>query len=141
MMKNAGVILMMGFLAAWMLGVSVTPDHVVAWQDEGFISKGQELYREHCATCHGLDAKGNGPAARALKKKPTDLTRIQQPGEKFPAYRVLNAIEGEKITPAHGSREMPVWGTIFRRTKGSMQEKGDIYALMKYVESIQVHAQ
>lgn len=141
MMKNAGVILMMGFLAACMLGVSVTPDHVVAWQDEGFISKGQELYREHCATCHGLDAKGNGPAARALKKKPTDLTRIQQPGEKFPAYRVLNAIEGEKITPAHGSREMPVWGTIFRRTKGSMQEKGDIYALMKYVESIQVHAQ
>jgi mono/diheme cytochrome c family protein len=124
-----------------MLSFTIVSNNIVVGQDEGFVNKGQALFKQHCATCHGLDAKGNGPASRALKKKPADLTTIQSQGEKFPAYRVLNVIEGEKAMPAHGSREMPVWGAIFRRTKGEMQEKGDVYSLMKYVESIQVHGQ
>ncbi len=35
---------------------------------------GPDLYRLYCATCHGRDGKGNGPAAAALKVPPPDLT-------------------------------------------------------------------
>jgi len=36
--------------------------------------KGPDLFRAYCASCHGLDAKGTGPAARALKDEVPDLT-------------------------------------------------------------------
>jgi mono/diheme cytochrome c family protein len=38
------------------------------------IVRGQALYGPHCASCHGPDGQGNGPAAAALRVKPTDLT-------------------------------------------------------------------
>ena len=30
----------------------------------------------YCASCHGLDARGNGPAAFVLKTTPPDLTAL-----------------------------------------------------------------
>jgi putative copper resistance protein D len=38
------------------------------------ITRGAELYRRHCASCHGVAGHGDGPAARALAKDPADLT-------------------------------------------------------------------
>ena len=35
-----------------------------------------DTYNSYCAICHGPQAKGNGPAATALKKVPPDLTTI-----------------------------------------------------------------
>src|SRR5947208_1359608 len=59
---------------------------------------GAELFREHCAVCHGIDAKGNGPAAAALKKHPADLTQISRKnGGKFPELAVLGKIRGGEI--------------------------------------------
>jgi|DewCreStandDraft_3_1066083.scaffolds.fasta_scaffold00403_3 mono/diheme cytochrome c family protein len=106
-------------------------------QERGFIEKGRRLYVRHCAACHGIDGKGNGPAAASLKTPPPDLTRLQPEGEAFPIYRVMNVIEGEKVVPAHGSREMPIWGTIFRRAHGEALMRSDIYALARYLEAIQ----
>ncbi len=125
-----------GFFVALIL-CSISSLKVMAGQDEGFVEKGRQLYKQHCAACHGADARGNGPAAASLKVAPSDLTIIQKKGEKFPSYKVMTIIEGEKVVPAHGSREMPVWGTIFRRTKDEMRQHADIYALTKYIESIQ----
>jgi mono/diheme cytochrome c family protein len=34
------------------------------------------MFRSYCAVCHGLDAKGSGPAAPALKMEPADLTTL-----------------------------------------------------------------
>jgi hypothetical protein len=62
---------------------------------------------------------------------------IQVPGQKFPFNRVNTVVDGERDVPAHGTRKMPVWGTIFRRTRGELQKHADIYSLVKYVESIQ----
>lgn len=39
----------------------------------------------YCASCHGVDAKGEGPVAKSLNVKPSDLTRIAaRSGGKFP---------------------------------------------------------
>ena len=39
--------------------------------------KGPDLFRAYCASCHGIDAKGTGPAAPALKASVPDLTLLQ----------------------------------------------------------------
>ena len=35
---------------------------------------GQDLYRVHCQSCHGLGGHGDGPAGAALPRRPADLT-------------------------------------------------------------------
>lgn len=100
-------------------------------------SEGRKLFIQYCAPCHGRDAKGGGPVAPTLKVAPPDLTAIQVKGERFPAGRITDLIEGEKVIPAHGNRTMPVWGKIFREERGYSQAQEDILALVKYLQSIQ----
>ena len=102
--------------------------------------KGPELYRAYCASCHGKDAKGNGPMAASLRIAPPDLTRIAaRSGGKFPFLEVQKTISGEQQPPStHGTREMPVWGPIFSEVSWD-QDLGRVrvYTLAKYLESIQ----
>ncbi|HEY4406774.1 MAG TPA: copper homeostasis membrane protein CopD [Xanthobacteraceae bacterium] len=37
------------------------------------IAQGEGLFAAHCASCHGQQARGDGPAGAALKTKPSDL--------------------------------------------------------------------
>lgn len=111
---------------------------VVPVQPTATIS-GSDLYREYCAVCHGTDGKGAGPAAAALKEKPTDLTQISRRNSgKFPALRIRTVIEGQDRITAHGSEEMPVWGSLFRSltTSDSFVELR-VQALLQYLEQIQ----
>jgi mono/diheme cytochrome c family protein len=110
------------------------------FQDKGdaAANKGEVLYAQYCRSCHGDEARGDGPAASALKVRPTDLTQIAKKYNGFPVDKVMDSIDGEKYTVGHGSREMPVWGRRFRRSPGG--EKGtqsEIALLTKYLESIQ----
>lgn len=109
----------------------------LAGAKSGYVERGRKLFNQYCATCHGVNGKGEGPVAAALKIAPSDLTSIQQPGEKFPFSRVQTKIDGEKEVTAHGTSKMPVWGTIFRRTQGELQKHADVYSLVRYIESIQ----
>jgi len=78
--------------------------------------QGPDLYRAYCASCHGVDARGNGPVAPALKATLPDLTTIaQRNGGIFPGERIRRIIEGDETFIAHGTREMPVWGPIFHQ--------------------------
>ncbi len=115
----------------------ILPASSSAGQKTSFVEKGHKLFNQYCATCHGISGKGEGPVAAALKVGPPDLTALQQPGEKFPFYHVQTKIDGEKEVAAHGTSKMPVWGQVFRRTSGEMQRHADVYALVKYIESIQ----
>jgi len=103
--------------------------------------KGPELFKAYCATCHGRDAKGNGPMAASLRIPPADLTRISaRNGGTFPFLQVQKIISGEEQSPAtHGTREMPVWGPIFSEVSWD-QDLGRvrIYSLATYLEAIQV---
>ena len=100
---------------------------------------GVDLFKEYCAVCHGNDAKGTGPAADALKKRPADLTQLaRKNGGTFPELHVMNFIKGDDVVASHGSRDMPIWGTIF----ASMSPNQDlvqvrVYNLLKYIEGVQ----
>jgi mono/diheme cytochrome c family protein len=80
---------------------------------------GKALFQQHCASCHGEDAKGAGPAAIAFKVQPPDLTALSRRNRgKFPARRVVQSIRGDRTQSAHGSTEMPVWGPVFLALTG-----------------------
>jgi mono/diheme cytochrome c family protein len=104
-------------------------------------ASGSEMYSNYCAVCHGKDGKGGGPAADALKVPPTDLTTLSKSnGGKFPSARVASAIRGDVNLPAHGSKEMPVWGPLFGHlSQGHPAEvQQRIANLTAYIESLQV---
>ena len=78
------------------------------------VASGKETYREYCASCHGEDAKGMGPAASALKTPPSDLTTLtKRHAGKFPEEYVIEILRFGIPIQLHGSSEMPVWGPIF----------------------------
>jgi mono/diheme cytochrome c family protein len=103
-------------------------------------TSGKEMYTSYCAVCHGTDGKGGGPAAIALKAPPADLTMLSKNnGGKYPALKVTSTIRGGPSTPAHGSKEMPVWGPLFwgmsNGHEAEVQQR--VTNLTQYVESLQ----
>jgi mono/diheme cytochrome c family protein len=103
-------------------------------------ASGAGMYVSYCASCHGVNGKGKGPAAAAMRIPPADLTTLaKRNGGKFPEVRVFQSIEGKADLAAHGSREMPVWGTAFRTMGGSDEAsvKLRVRNLTRHVESLQ----
>ena len=103
-------------------------------------ASGEEMYKTYCAVCHGVDGKGNGPAVEALKVPPPDLTTLtKRSGGTYPSLKVASIIRGETMLPAHGSKEMPVWGALFwRMSQGHESEvQQRISNLGKYIEGMQ----
>ncbi len=102
--------------------------------------KGSDLFQSYCASCHGLDGRGTGPAAPALKTKVPDLTILTRVNRgKFPVDHVRQVILGDLALPAHGSREMPPWGPVFHHVQRDM-DWGEVRVsnLVEYLRSIQL---
>jgi len=103
-------------------------------------ASGKEMFLSYCASCHGKDAKGNGPAAAALKSLPADLTTLaKRNGGKYPLDRVTSVLRGQATVVPHGDQEMPVWGPVFwRMSQGhEVEVQQRIANLNKYIESLQ----
>jgi len=102
--------------------------------------RGVDTYKAYCASCHGPSAKGDGPAAAALKTPPADLTSIaKRNGGRFSATDVEAAIMGRQVLAAHGSREMPIWGPVFQALASDDTEvKLRTANLVNYLKSIQI---
>ena len=101
---------------------------------------GAKLYQAYCAVCHGGDGKGTGPMATALKTWPSDLTTIaKRNGGTFPALHVMEAINGDRLISSHGTRDMPVWGPVFRSMAHGHADNAQLRLtnLISYIESIQ----
>ncbi len=104
-------------------------------------ASGKDMFNQYCAPCHGIDGKGNGPAAPALKTTPTDLTQLTRKHDgKFPASFVAGVLQfGGGPAASHGSADMPVWGPLFR----SLDKYHDtvvqqrVSNLVSYIESLQ----
>jgi mono/diheme cytochrome c family protein len=102
--------------------------------------QGPALFKAYCASCHGVDAKGNGPLAPALKAFPPDLTRISVRYDgMFPLTRIERIIAGdEQLLRGHGSSDMPVWGPIFSQVEQDRDlGRVRIDNLTKYLRDIQ----
>jgi mono/diheme cytochrome c family protein len=101
--------------------------------------QGADTYKAYCASCHGPEGKGNGPAATALKKAPADLTTIaKRNGGTFSASDVESVIMGQQELASHGSRDMPIWGPVFRAlATDSSFMKLQVSNLVGYLKSIQ----
>ena len=79
-------------------------------------ASGKEMFNSYCASCHGTSAKGDGPAAAALKSGVPDLTELAKlHGGKYPSLHVYEVIKGDTQVVAHGSADMPVWGPVLSR--------------------------
>jgi hypothetical protein len=98
-------------------------------------------YELACMPCHGVDGRGDGPLAKTLKARPSDLTQISKAsGGRFPSKKVGEMIDGRAAVAAHGSRDMPVWGDRYRRTseagesltKVEQRARAQINALARY---------
>jgi len=105
-------------------------------------TSGKEMYMAYCATCHGREGKGDGPVAGVLKTPPTDLTLLSERNRgRFPSVQVVNVITGSAGVPAHGSKEMPVWGPIFLAMGHQHESEARLRAanLADYVRSLQAN--
>jgi mono/diheme cytochrome c family protein len=90
-------------------------------------TRGAEVYRTYCASCHGAGGRGDGTVAEIFQKPVPDLTRIAGRDGWFPDALVQRIIDGRYV--AHGDRLMPVWG-------GRLADE-DLAAVTAYLHSIQ----
>ena len=95
-------------------------------------ASGKQTYMQYCASCHGVDARGDGPAAFVLKTPPPDLTTLAKRHDgKFPYEYVSDVLRFGTRIVAHGSSDMPIWGPIF----GSM-DNYDLVAVRKRIKDL-----
>ncbi|MCA9636144.1 MAG: cytochrome c [Myxococcales bacterium] len=92
------------------------------------LNAGAKLYGLHCASCHGFEGKGDGPAARHLNPGPRDLkagdfVHKSTPGDALPTDADLLRVLREGL-PGRG---MPAWG--------GMRDE-DLRALVAYIKTL-----
>ena len=122
--------------------------HLTAAQEPGgqpavssAIASGRTTFRQFCAPCHGVSAKGDGPVGRLLLTKPADLTQLRRRHQdEFPRtiLEQMLLLGTRMETEAHGSEQMPIWGPVFRGIDtNDTLIKTRVANLIRYLESIQ----
>ena len=114
--------------------------------------RGKYEYGAHCAACHGLSGKGDGPFAQQLKSGTVmpNLTELSKKNNGvFPFMQVYETIDGTNSVTAHGPREMPIWGPQYKgeimgetsyddfRFNAEVFVRARILALTEYVYRLQ----
>jgi mono/diheme cytochrome c family protein len=105
-----------------------------------YIPSGEAMYKQYCAACHGPEGTGDGPAAFTLKTQPADLSTLtaRHMGT-FPREYVENILRFGPGLKAHGSSDMPTWGSIFqlidKNNESAVQQR--IKNLTNYIASLQ----
>jgi mono/diheme cytochrome c family protein len=139
MRQMATVLLSILLLAALTIGQQPGTGTKTATAKDEPIS-GKQLYTSYCAMCHGMDAKGGGPFSPQLKVWPPDLTQLAKNNKgTYPAMRVAESVDGEFGKAAHGSREMPIWGPVFRSMAHGHKDSAQVRInnVVKYLETLQ----
>jgi mono/diheme cytochrome c family protein len=105
-----------------------------------YVPSGEHLYKQFCSACHGMDAKGHGPAVASLKSAPADLTTpSKRHMGKFPDEYVTSVLTFGPGTTAHGPSDMPTWGPVFmyldKHDEAAVKQR--IKNLTDYLKSLQ----
>lgn len=107
---------------------------------------GRALYDQYCLSCHGVQGRGDGPAAAGLARRPADLTGISaRNGGTFPLVRVMSVIDGYT---RRGDRTsvMPELGVALQEGPLVMLDTGEgvstptpgnLVALAEYLRTLQ----
>jgi hypothetical protein len=64
---------------------------------------------------------------------------VRKNGGTFPEVHVMNYITGDDAVAAHGTRDMPVWGTLFRSLSPDNNAEAQIRVkvLADYIKTLQ----
>ncbi len=103
-------------------------------------ANGKQMFVSYCASCHGVNGKGDGPVASSLKMPPADLTLLSKNNHGvFPDKHVLAVLENGSDVPSHGTSDMPVWGPLLGRLDRTNPDVKSlrISNLIQYLKSIQ----
>ncbi len=76
------------------LQISKLPQRNPIPATEQSVQLGHRLYRAHCAVCHGLDGRGDGPAAASLVPTPADLRRTARMADPLLFSRITDGLPG-----------------------------------------------
>jgi mono/diheme cytochrome c family protein len=129
-------------LTTLVLGAALAAAAADQRKDPAYDVGGSYNFRTYCASCHGVEAKGDGPLAESLRFRPADLTLIaRRNGGEFPAEMVYKIVDGRSPLKGHGGPDMPVWGDAFKNADTSFDEqkvKAKIQGIVDYLRSIQV---
>ena len=111
---------------------------------------GKRLYESSCASCHGPTGKGDGPLSGYLETKPYDLTQIMKDNNGvYPFTLLAEIVDGRRMVALHGSRDMPVWGSVFSKKASEYYSdfpapydtesfvRARVLALVEYIYSLQ----
>ncbi|RMA41979.1 c-type cytochrome [Rhodophyticola porphyridii] len=110
------------------------------------VQRGERLYFQHCAVCHGEIAQGGGPMAEVLMVPPPDLTRIAERRDGvFPVIQIARLIDGRDPILTHGG-DMPIFGFVFGEFNVVLRERGggtlltsrEVVDLVGWLETVQV---
>lgn len=97
--------------------------------DQG-VARGQRVFARTCATCHGPDGRGDGPAAADLDPSPRDLSTRQYRFRTTPSGEAPTAQDLERtIRRGLPGTSMPAFGDLF-----STAEMAD---LVRFIRSLQ----
>ncbi len=126
-----------------LLVVPVLAEELVV-SEHAIVNTGHHIYMRSCSACHGRDARGAGPYAPMLVVAPSDLTTLSKDNEgRFPFEQVLEIISGNELMPAHGARDMPIWGQEFEHEAETLGVdarslvRGRMLELVSYLQYIQ----
>ena len=130
-----------GVLASAVVSSAQTAADQQNIEEQRQIESGSGLFKTYCVVCHGKDAKGTGPLASSMRRKPADLTSLSaRNGGTFPAEMTQRVIDGKNPVKGHGGGDMPVWGDALSRSQdGGSPEvvQHRIEELVNYLKSIQ----
>jgi len=124
----------MSYLAIYSCEIA-PPDNSRAAQAQ----RGKQHFQQDCAPCHGMDAKGK--QIDSLKVQPADLTKLKRSynSKEFPIASVARVIDGRNVIAAHRTRDMPIWGQVYKEQEGLEEGelKGRLGELIAYLMTIQ----
>lgn len=111
------------------------------------VDLGKREFEARCASCHGVTGRGNGSISDLLRHSPPDLTQLaRRNGGILPVDRIYDSITGDAVK-SHGSRDMPVWGMVYRTDAASYYGelpydpeayvRARVLALVEYISRLQ----